>query len=163
MLRCWKEFMALGYIWNIKMMTSSNGNMLRVTWPLWGEFTGVSVVRFITFYYTMNLTWKLRQPMMRSFDVFFDLHLNKRLNKQSRRRWFETTSRSLWRHRKEWTEMCIPPFVCVVINKVDTMKAPDPCCYNFQRAEDTWKKIHIVPSIPFQYPIRGLIVRSREV
>ena len=32
------------------------------------------------------------------FDVFFDLRLNKRLGKQSRRRWFEMTSRSLWRH-----------------------------------------------------------------
>ena len=30
--------------------------------------------------------------------VFFDLRLNKRLNKQSRRWWFETPSRSLWRH-----------------------------------------------------------------
>ena len=29
---------------------------------------------------------------------FFHLALNKRLNKQSRRRWFETQSRSLWRH-----------------------------------------------------------------
>ena len=35
--------------------------------------------------------------MTRSFDVFFDLSLNKRLNKQSRSRWFETPSRSLWR------------------------------------------------------------------
>ena len=32
------------------------------------------------------------------FDVFFDLRLNMRLNKQSRRRWFETPSRSSWRH-----------------------------------------------------------------
>ena len=30
--------------------------------------------------------------------VFFDLRLNKRLSKQSRRQWFETTSRTLWRH-----------------------------------------------------------------
>ena len=37
-------------------------------------------------------------PVMRSFDVFFDLRLNKRLSKQSRRRWFETLSSSLWRH-----------------------------------------------------------------
>ena len=29
--------------------------------------------------------------------VFFDLRLTKRLSKQSRRRWFETPSRSLWR------------------------------------------------------------------
>ena len=34
----------------------------------------------------------------RSFDAFFDLHLHKRMNKQSKRRWFETPSRSLWRH-----------------------------------------------------------------
>ena len=35
---------------------------------------------------------------MRSFDVFFDLWLNRQLSKKWRRRWFETTSRSLWRH-----------------------------------------------------------------
>ena len=35
--------------------------------------------------------------MMRNFDVFFDLHMSKRLSKQSRRRWFETPSHSLWR------------------------------------------------------------------
>ena len=37
-------------------------------------------------------------PVMQSFDVFFDLRLNKRVNKQSRRRWFKTPMRSLW-HR----------------------------------------------------------------
>ena len=35
------------------------------------------------------------RPVTRYFDVFFDLCLNKRLSKQSRRRWFETPSRSL--------------------------------------------------------------------
>ena len=38
------------------------------------------------------------RPVTRSFDVFFDLRLNKRVSKPSRRRWFETPSRSLWRH-----------------------------------------------------------------
>ena len=33
----------------------------------------------------------------RSFDVFFDLRLNKRLNKPTWGWWFETPSRSLWR------------------------------------------------------------------
>ena len=37
--------------------------------------------------------------MTRSFDVFFDLRLNKRLSKQSWGWWFETLSPSLWRHR----------------------------------------------------------------
>ena len=39
-----------------------------------------------------------QRPVTRRFDVFFDLHLNKRLNKPSRGRWFETPSSSLWRH-----------------------------------------------------------------
>ena len=39
-----------------------------------------------------------QRPVTRRFDVFFDLRLNKRLSKQSRRRWFKTPSRSLWRH-----------------------------------------------------------------
>ena len=38
------------------------------------------------------------RPVMRSFDVFFDLRLNKRLSKQRRGWWFETSLWSLWRH-----------------------------------------------------------------
>ena len=37
-------------------------------------------------------------PVTQSFDVFFNLCLNKRLSKQSRGWWFETPSRPLWRH-----------------------------------------------------------------
>ena len=39
----------------------------------------------------------LHRPVTRSFDVFFDVRLNKWLRKQSRRRWFETPSRLTWR------------------------------------------------------------------
>ena len=39
-----------------------------------------------------------QRPVSRGFGVFVDLRLNKRLRKQSRRRSFETPSRSLWRH-----------------------------------------------------------------
>ena len=39
-----------------------------------------------------------QKPVTRSFDVFFDLRLNKRLSKQSRGCWFETLLRTLWRH-----------------------------------------------------------------
>ena len=42
-----------------------------------------------------------QRPVTRSFDVFFDLHLNKRSSEQSRRRWFETPSCPLWRHCNE--------------------------------------------------------------
>ena len=42
-----------------------------------------------------------QKPVTRSFDVFFDLRPNKRLGQQSRGRWFDTSSRSLWRHCNE--------------------------------------------------------------
>ena len=65
------------------MMTSSNGNIFRVTGPLCGEFTGPS-------------EFPTQRPVTRSFDVFFDLRLNKRLSKQPWGWWFETPSWSLW-------------------------------------------------------------------
>ena len=43
----------------------------------------------------------LQRPVTRSFDVFFDLRLNKRLSKKSWGWWFETPSRSIWRHCNE--------------------------------------------------------------
>ena len=39
-----------------------------------------------------------QRPVTRCFDVFFDLYLNKPLSKQLWGWWFETSSRSLWRH-----------------------------------------------------------------
>ena len=39
----------------------------------------------------------IQRPVTRSFDVFFNLRLNKRLSKQSWGWWFETLSRPLWR------------------------------------------------------------------
>ena len=70
------------------MMTSSNGDIFRVTSHLCGEFTA-------------------HRPLTRSFDVFFGLRLNKRLSKQSWGWWFETLSFPLWRHRnvdKPWQQ-----------------------------------------------------------
>ena len=72
----------------LTMMTSSNGNIFRVTGPLCGKFTGPG-------------EFPTKRPVTRRFDVFFDLRLNKQLNKQSWIWWFETLSRSLWRHRNE--------------------------------------------------------------
>ena len=71
-------------------MTSSNGNIFRVTGPSCGEFTG---------------EFPSQRPMTRCFDVFFDMRLNKRLSKQSWGWWYETPSRLLWRHcnvMKHW-------------------------------------------------------------
>ena len=44
-----------------------------------------------------------QRPLTRSFDVFFDLSLNKRLSKQSWGWWFEAPPRPLWRHFNDFT------------------------------------------------------------
>ena len=44
-----------------------------------------------------------QRPVTRGFDIFFDLRLNIRLGKQSLGWWFETPSRSLWRHNNALT------------------------------------------------------------
>ena len=73
------------------MMTSSNGNIFRVTGHLCGEFIGP---RWIP----------AQSPVTRSFDVFFDLRPNKRLTKQSWGCWSETPSCSLWRQCDAYIE-----------------------------------------------------------
>ena len=65
-------------------MTSSNGDIFRVTGPLCGEFTGPG-------------EFPAQRPVTRSFDVFFDLRLDKSLSKQPWGWWFETQLWSLWR------------------------------------------------------------------
>ena len=71
--------------WSLHMMTSSNGNFSALlaicagNSPVTGEFP-------------------TQRPATRSFDVFFDLRLNKLLSKQWWSWWFETLSRPLWRH-----------------------------------------------------------------
>ena len=76
------------------MMTSSNGNIFCVTGPLWGEPTGH---RWIP----------PQRPVTRSFWIFFGLCLNKRFSDQSRRRRFQTPSRSLWRHCKDSSDLTV--------------------------------------------------------
>ena len=66
------------------MMTSSNGNIFRVTGPLCGEFTGHRA-----------------KASDAKLWCFFYLRLNKWLSKQSWGWWFETPSHSLWRHRND--------------------------------------------------------------
>ena len=45
-----------------------------------------------------------QRPVTRSFDVFFVLRPNKRLNKQSWGWWFETPQRSIWRDCNGWVQ-----------------------------------------------------------
>ena len=76
----------MGCNWQKDMMTSSNRNIICITGPLCrklpvtGEFPS-------------------RRPVTWSW-FFFDLHLNKRLGKQSRCWWFEMPLLSFWHHCK---------------------------------------------------------------
>ena len=55
-----------------------------------------------------------QRPVTGRFDVFFDLHPNKRLSKQWWGWWFETISCPLWRHHNDMrnndvmTRKCLP-------------------------------------------------------
>ena len=73
------------------MMTSSNGNIFRVTGHLCAEITGH---RWIP---------RTKASDADSFVLFFDLRLYKLLSKQSWGWWFETPSRPLGRHCNETT------------------------------------------------------------
>ena len=91
------------YTWMNYMMTSSHGNIFRVTGlcagnsPVPGEFTA-------------------QRPVTRSFDVFCDLHPNKRLSKQWWGWWFATPLCPLWRHINERKNQ--HPWYCFRLNEM---------------------------------------------
>ena len=79
-----KDFIGLFTIhFSTCMMTSSNGNIFRVTGPLCGQFTGPG---------------EFPKGQWRG-ALMFSLRLNKRLSKQPWGWWFEPPSWSLWRPR----------------------------------------------------------------
>ena len=115
----------------VLLMTSSNGNIPALLVrcernpPVTGGFPSQGQVR-------------------RSFDVFFDLQLNKRLGKHSRRRWSMTPSRSLLRHFNGltgpiaipvWSWKCNAIFPVVIgrMNQIEMLL----CDYSNERTQKT--------------------------
>ena len=105
------------------------GHLLKRTM---GFVRWVSIFKFMQITWCLNITWWRHQmeafsallalcegnpsvtgefpsqrPVTRSFDVFFDLRINKLLSKHSRRRWVETPSRSLWCHCIDKYHSCV--------------------------------------------------------
>ena len=92
-----------------------------------------------------------KRPATWSFDVFFDLRLNKRLSKQSRRRWFEMASRSLWRHCNDTPLKLndIPSWSMAVCHN-DTCEKPhflDIRNISFRTSEITYKYNNAIQAI----------------
>ena len=74
-------------------MMSSNGNIFLITGHLCGEFTITS-------------DFPAQRPVTQSFDIFFDLRLNKWLNKQWWGCWFEMPWHLFWHHCHDLAAMC---------------------------------------------------------
>ena len=89
--------------------------MFRVIDPLCGEVPGP---RWIPL--------KRPGPVTRSFVIFFDLRLNKRLSNQSWSWWFETPSHPLWRHRNGKGCESVGCYTQIAANYEKYIRARDP-------------------------------------
>ena len=89
------------------MMTSSNGNVFRVTGPFCAGNSPVPG------------EFPAQRPVTRSFDVFFDLRPDKRLSKHWWGWWFETPSRPLWRHCNDFL---LSFLVLIFVTSINTIK-----------------------------------------
>ena len=78
-----------------------------------------------------------QKPVTRSFDVFFDLCLNKRLLKQTWGWWFETLSRPLWRHCNENMTQQIRNYVyCTIFTRhTERIRKPKRDQYDHLRTD----------------------------
>ena len=123
-------------------MTSSNGIIFRLTgslWPVTGEIPS-------------------QRPVTQSFDVSFDMRLNKGLCKQSRHRWFETPWRLSWRHCNGNDSHSIPVFTpeWSVLNDLSqsTRMLLINILFNisfkfFEMERQFWMSINTLPNAPF--------------
>ena len=133
-------------------MTSSNGNIFRVTGPLCGEFTGPG-------------EFPAQRQVTRSFDVFFDLCQDKHLSKQCWGWWFETPSCPLsWCHCIEtgllsalddsqcrhylnqcWlTVSCTPQIVMIIAHAMNFCERRDA----LSGLESCWNWVPIIGTTP---------------
>ena len=98
---CWSHFakIVIG-----TMMTSMHRSSFPITGPLIGAWWRHQMETFSALpaicagNSPVSGEFPAQRPVAQSFDVFFDLGLNKRLSKQSCGWWFETLLRQLWRH-----------------------------------------------------------------
>ena len=134
-------------------MTSSNGNIFRVTGPLCGEFTGPG-------------EFPAQRPVTRSFDVFFDMRPNKWLSKQPWGWWFETPSWSLWRqcngHNLQNVDHFVHASICQ-IRSTFQYTSPRPKVHWVQSASDgCWMHrapyCYVIPSCQINWLISYSIV-----
>ena len=112
-----------------------------------------------------------QKPVSRSFDVFFDLCLNKRLRKQSWGWWFETLSRLLWCHCNaiatwachknfgQWERSCIESYAAIGWNAAASDRCSNTGLWLFLRTtkgiptfSHCWASVRLTGHSAIAYP-----------
>ena len=83
-----------------------NNQVINIAWShhyheTWWHHQMETLSRYSAFCLGNSPVFSAQRPVTQSFDVLFDLHLHKRLDKQSCGWWFEMSSSPLWRHRND--------------------------------------------------------------
>ena len=123
-LKCVKGILAAIYpstlacTWNTHMVFASPWR-LQMTWWRHQMETFFALLAICAGNSPVPVEFPAQRPVTRSFDIFFDLCLNKRLSKQWWGWLFETPSRPLWRHNN----------VLDIIHIIHTAIIHD-CCYD---------------------------------
>ena len=87
---------------------SHEGNMIFYTWWRYQMEILSALLAICAGNSPVSGEFPAKKLVTRSFDVFFDLYLNKRFSKQWWSWWFETPSPLLWRH-------CNVHFICYTL------------------------------------------------
>ena len=97
-----------------KLMPSESWILLKHTWWRHQMETFSALLVLCAGNSPVPVEFSAQRPVTRSFDVFLDLRMNKRLSKQPWGWWFETPSWLLWRHCNE---------LAILKNQLVTLKA----------------------------------------
>ena len=92
----------LKYLCKIRNENLMNGTLVTLAQSVWWRHqmeTFSALLAICAGNSPVSGEFPAQRPVTRSFEVFFDLRLNKRLSKQWWGWWFETLSHPLWRHR----------------------------------------------------------------
>ena len=96
--------------WCIPTCTHPAANIIRLGMVSWWRHqmeTFSALLAICVGNSTVPGEFPAQRPVTQSFDVFFDLRPNKLLSKQSWGWWFETPTRSLWRHCNFEQDICL--------------------------------------------------------
>ena len=101
-----------------------------------------------------------QRPVTRSFDVFFDLRLNKRLSKQSWGWWFEMPSHPLWRHynvkrQSASNYVIVPQYLCALcfyIFDVPLMNSIQMVCDFMNKSNNQFLRYtHLIMALSYRW------------